>query len=436
MRVAPGQSPPLGLIAPFLLVAPLGLLAAGVLLALTGEDVLLAINAPRMVAITHATVLGWLTLSVMGALYQLGPAVLGGKLKSVRLAHIQLWLHVASVVGFVLALNEWDVVWMGFAGVGLVASFILFLINAIPGVAWFRRGSMPRMYLSLALLFLAVTVGFGITWVGTLEHLWFPVTMGRLSGHAHMGVIGWLGLMVMGVSYQLVPMFNVIQDRTPRLAKPALAVTAGATAVAGLWLMSDPSPMVRVFLALGLSVGPGLWGIDMVLLLRARARRKLDVQGRSTFLSLAFLAAAALAGLAAAAGERLAPGGSPARLELAYGVLGIGGWAGITLIGNSYKILPFLVWYHRYRQLAGTRPIPLVADLYSERWAHATVAVHAVGVLVVAAGALAGSLQAIHAGGIGLATGAGLHLVVLAGIVFRRHEPQKTSASLQGALSR
>ena len=78
------ESPPLGVIMPFFVVAPLGLAAAGLMLLLAGHDAFLAVNVPRVVAATHAAVLGWLTLTIMGAIYQLGPAVFGGRLISLR----------------------------------------------------------------------------------------------------------------------------------------------------------------------------------------------------------------------------------------------------------------------------------------------------------------------------------------------------------------
>jgi len=76
----PGRGPALGLVAPFFLAAPAGLAAAGLLLATSNGDTFLAINAPRTVAVTHAAVIGWLSMTIFGAVYQLGPAVLGGRL--------------------------------------------------------------------------------------------------------------------------------------------------------------------------------------------------------------------------------------------------------------------------------------------------------------------------------------------------------------------
>ncbi|MCC7088373.1 MAG: hypothetical protein C3F10_08800 [Dehalococcoidia bacterium] len=420
---APGRGPALALVAPFFLAAPLGLALAGLILAFSNGDTLLAINAPRTVALTHAAVIGWLTMGIFGAVYQLGPAVLGGRLVSSRLARVHFFVHATVVPAFVWTFWQWDVRLMGYAASGLVLSFILFLINAFPAIGTLRRGALPARYLGASLVMLAVTAGFGITWAGTLQHLWFPVTMGRLAGHAHLGLLGWLGLTLMGVAYQLAPMFNVVQRKRPVAGGPILALTVTAALGGGLVLMADPGPWVRLAVAAAMAAGPGAWGIEMLRLMLARSRRTLDVQGRATFVSLGFLVVTICLGLLAAIGKPVSPGHEPTRLLLGYGIAGVSGWAGIMLIGNSYKILPFLVWYHRYRQLAGIRPVPVVADIYSEGAARAVLAVHTTGTIVAIAGALLGDLNILRAGGLMLTLGAALHMVSLAHIVLAPHAP-------------
>ncbi len=420
---APGRGPALGLVAPFFLAAPAGLLAAGLILTFSNGDTLLAINAPRTVAATHAAVIGWLTTAIFGAIYQLGPAVLGGRLASTRLVRIHFAVHAGAVSTFVWAIWHWEVTVMALAGLGLIASFVLFLINAVPAVGSPWRGSLPSRYLAVSLGFIVLAAGFGMTWVGALEHLWFPVTMGRLSGHAHLGLVGWLGLTVMGIAYQLIPMFNVVQRKQPVAGGRILAFTALATVGGALVLMTDPGLWTRVVVAVVMTAGPAAWGVEMLRLMLARSRRALDVQGRATFVSLGFLAVTICLGLLAAIGETASPGGEPARILLAYGIAGVGGWAGVTLIGNSYKILPFLVWYHRYRQFAGIRPVPVVADIYSEGVARATLAVHATAVVVAMAGALLGELDILRTGGALLALGAVIHLFSLVHIVLAPHAP-------------
>jgi len=429
------SSPPLGLVAPFLLVAPLGLFAAGVLLATTDASSLAGINAPRNVAAAHAAIIGGLTTAIMGAIYQLGPAVLGGRLLSERLARIQFGLHAVSVPGFVWALLEWNPAWMSVAAVGVVASLVLFLINAVAAVDVRRPNSVTRAHLSAALAMLVITASFGVTWVGTLEHLWFPVTLGRLSGHAHMGLLGWLGLTMMGVSYQLVPMFNMVQKREPRLGWAALAATCGSALVGGLVLMSDPGRGLRMSVAAAMAVGPALWSIDMLRLLLARSRRTLDVQGKATLVSLGFLAATVALGFVAAIGEPLRDADHSANWQLAYGICGIGGWAGVMWVGNSYKILPFLVWYHRYRFLAGKGRVPMINDMYDDRLATAILWGHAGGVAVMAAGAGLANLTLLRAGAGLLAAAAVAHFGTLGHILFAPHAAATITKPLgRGAL--
>ncbi|MBK6319410.1 MAG: hypothetical protein IPI33_15000 [Dehalococcoidia bacterium] len=426
--VSPKESPPLGVIMPFFVVAPLGLAAAGLMLLLAGHDAFLAVNVPRVVAATHAAVLGWLTLTIMGAIYQLGPAVFGGRLISLRLVRLQFATHVISVVGFILVLERWNVMAMSVFGSGIVISFILFLVSAIPAVQAFRRGSVVRAYVSTGMVFLVAVACVGATYLGTLEHLWFPVTQGRLSGHAHLGLLGWLGIMVMGVSYQLVPMFQVVPKGTPRFALAALATTAVATSAGAITLMTDPAMPVRVAVAVAMAAGPALWFYDVARMLRTRSRRVADIHTRATVLALAFLVLAAILGVLAAIGEPVSPGGDPARLQLAYGIVAIGGWAGTSAIGNSFKIVPFLVWNARYRERAGLEPVPLVAALVSETWTHATLVIHALAVVLLAGAALLGQLTLFRAGGLLLALGGLSECRVLLSILIQRPAVQRGSA--------
>jgi hypothetical protein len=389
------------------------------MLSLARGSAFIVVNVPELVAGTHGAVLGWLTLAMMGALYQLGPAVFGGRLLSQRLALVQFVLHVASVAWFTLAVRDWDVLRMSIGAAGLLTSIVCFLINVLPAVRWPSFRSLPQAYVTVSLAFLVVTVVAGITYVGDLEHSWFPMSEGRVGGHAHLGLVGWLALTVMGLSYQLVPMFEVVKRGVARFGPSALTVTALATAIGAPLLMTDPSPAVRLAVALALAAGPSLWLADMVRLLRARSRRTLDIHSRATMAGLVFLAVAIVTGIAAAVGKPVAPEGQPARLEFAYAVFAIGGWAGTTLIANSFKIVPFLVWNARFLPRAGSERVPLLAELVDARLTHTVLALHVVAIALLGAGALAGRLDAVHAGAWLLMTAGLAHFGVLVSIVAR-----------------
>src|SRR5712691_12459527 len=68
---------------------------------------------PRVIALTHTVTLGWITMSILGASYQLIPVVLERPLWSEGLARWQLGVLLAGVTGMVA--HFWIGTWAGLA---------------------------------------------------------------------------------------------------------------------------------------------------------------------------------------------------------------------------------------------------------------------------------------------------------------------------------
>ena len=414
------ESPPMGLILPFFLVAPLGLIAAGVMLALADRDSLTSVTTPKLLAATHAAALGWLTLSIMGALFQLGPVIFGGRLLSTRLIRLQLVLHIAGVSVMVVSFGAWRTETLALGGLATSASFALFLLNAAFAVRWFARGSLTRNYISTALVFVVATAGLGLTYAMALHHGWFPLTAGRVAAHAHLGLAGFLALTLMGVSYQLVPMFQLSPHGEPRFGRVVLPWMAVATVIFAAVMSASPGPAVRLFAAGLLACGAVMWIVDTSGTIQHRAKRTFDIQGRATILSLMFLVLAVILGFVAASGRPVNLAVYHQRLQLGYAILAIGGWAGATLVGNSFKIVPFLVWNGRFRPLAGRQPVPTLAQLLNVRLANLTLWCLTAAVCVGAASAVAGSLAGLHLAGLMFVAAGALHFATQALVAARR----------------
>lgn len=421
------ESPPLGLILPFFLVAPLGLVAAGVMLALAGRDSLTVVNSPELLAATHAAVLGWLSLSIIGALFQLGPVLFGGRVLSGALIRVQLALHVIGVTAMVTAFRAWHTEALAIGGLLTATSLALFVLNAAFAVRWFAKGSLVRHYVSVGLVFLPVAAGFGLTYAMALNHGWFPLTFGRIAAHAHLGLAGFLGIVVMGVSYQLVPMFQLTPHSEPRFARIVLPWMAASVALFAAVMWTNPGPLVRFAVTAPLAAGASLWIVDMASLIRRRAKRAFDIQGRSTIMALVFLAAALAAALVAASGRPQALTVEHQRLQLAYAILAMGGWAGATLVGNSFKIIPFLVWNSRFREVAGRQPVPTLAQLLDARLAHLTLWCLSAAVAAGSGSAALGWLMGLRTAGVLFAAAGTLHFVTQLLVVVRRPEPRVTA---------
>ena len=88
----PGRYLATGLIGFIVFAAGVPLLAPE--LARTNDD-------PKVFALAHVAVLGWITMTMFGALYQLFPVALGGTVRSARLGRWNWWVLVIGLAGFV-----------------------------------------------------------------------------------------------------------------------------------------------------------------------------------------------------------------------------------------------------------------------------------------------------------------------------------------------
>ena len=298
---------------------------------------------PRVLALTHTVTLGWITLTIMGASYQLTPIVLQRPVWSARLARGQLTLMIVGVIGMVshFFIADWSgLVW----GAGLVT---LGIAAHVVNLGMAVRSVRPRTFTSamfiLALGGLAATAGAGLALavdriVPFLSLPFFP----RLYAHFHLAVLGWITPMVLGVGARLFPIFMHAPAATgwpPRAQLWGLACGVPLT-VAGLALAAP-----TVTIAGALAIAAAVTGHLASLLGMTRARRGPAFDGALRFVitGAAMLAVATLMGLGFALNVLDGP-----RLGLAYAILVLGGWMSLTIVGMMLKIVPFLVWYRVY----------------------------------------------------------------------------------------
>ena len=215
--------------------------------------------------------------------------------------------------------------------------------------------------------------------------------------HAHVALFGWVGLVMIAVAGHLQPMFLVAHGVSRRAASVAVwAIVSGvALAVLPLGKLADGAGLA--LMALGVLA----FLLQSTLHYQARHKRRL---GPGLVLAAAGLCALALALVLApyaAWTGLLAP-----RWLSTYVLLVVGGIS-LFVAGDYYKIIPFLVWFHRYSALVGERPVPNVADLYSERvarisrWSRCPF-----GLVGIAAGMLVGSAPGVRAAALVFTAGA------------------------------
>jgi hypothetical protein len=414
------QAPDLDIPLRFFLTAPLFAAAAGVLLLLGGPELLVSPWHPRTLALTHLVTLGALTMAMLGALYQLLPVVVGVVVPGNRWSR---WLHPAfglGVVGLAAGL------WLSHrpllaAGLVLLAASLVPLLVQQALCLLRRQAHGPSVQLlRLAVLAFAGAIVLGLVFGSGHAAGWWPLPRQQaLPVHVFWSLGGWVGGLVAGVGLAVLPMFyiaptaSLVASRTILGALAAMLVTAGLAGASGrplAWWVPWGCGAIALS-AFTAAIGS---------MLRQRRRKVSDVSLRYWEGGLAALwLAVALAGLGIALPHP--------RWLLAFGVVYLAGFGLSVLSGMLYKIVPFLVWMHRFSPLAGKAPIPMMADLLPRRHAHRQQWLHTAAVALLLAAALGQQPWLVRLAGLAFAAAGGyLWWNLLRAVRFRA--PQRTAA--------
>ncbi len=353
--------------------------------------------APRVAAVVHLFTIGFISISIFGALYQFLPVAVGTPIRSQRLAHVAFVLLAIGLPVFVVSLAQSISILVPVGGALLALAFTLVAGNVIATLTASADRSVTWWALSSASLFLVVTMGFGL-------FLAFDVATGvagalrfdLLLVHVHVALAGWVLMVMVGVGHRLLPMFMLSHGASERPAAVAVAsVSSGC-----ILLMVPLGSPVRMLAALLIAIGVVAFLVQAALFYRHRKKGKLDPPMRLAMMGLAGLGVALLL-----APVVFARGWQNVQLMTTYIFVVIVGGISLFIAGHYFKIVSFIVWYHRFGPLVGKKRVPRVADLYSARAAQAVLVLLVAGVAVVASGILAGSALAIRIGALALTCG-------------------------------
>lgn len=405
----PGRTPSVTLPLAYLATAALAFVLAA--LALPGLGAVLAGHYyhPRLLALTHVVTLGWITLAIMGASYQLIPVVIERPLYSERLALWQLPGLAAGILGMVshFWLGRWDGLSWAAALVG--GGILAHVINVALSLRGLARWSFTARGVALALGGLALTVAFGVTLAMTHGAHVFPGgPLGAVHAHFHLALLGWIAPMIVAVAARVYPMFLLAPEPGGGASVQLGGLGLGVPAVFLGLLLGRPALVVPGAVLVAVALGVHVWWV--VGFARRRKRPTLDWGLRFVLTGTACLAPLGILGLVLALGVESGP-----RVALAYAVLALGGWASLTIVGMMLKIVPFLVWYRVYAPRAGREPVPTLAQLSwpaGERLAYGLLTA---GTLGLAGTVAVGAPAAIAAAG----TVAGLGALVFAAALGR-----------------
>jgi hypothetical protein len=363
------QAPPLSIPASFFLSIPLGILLAGGILLKTGSAALVSPWMPQALALTHAGTLGVLAMGMIGALYQMTPVVAGTPVPFTRIARL---VHILLLTG--LACFSWRL--LGGPTQAMAAAIICFGL-ALPafllplGWALARAATQDEtvqgMRLAVASLVLITLIGlfmaggFAGGEFSAKRMLWMQV-------HLTLALAGWVGGLIMAVSWQVIPMFYLAPGPAKIAKRGLLVLLLGGLLLPLLVALTNmsfgdflASNQLAAVAALPATIV--IWLLHPALTLRSIAQR----QRKRSDASLLFWQAGLGIGLLLiplSVATVLLP---DPRWQVLFGWLAIWGWAAMIMHGMLSRIVPFLVWFHRYSTRVGLEMVPSMRSLLPQQ---------------------------------------------------------------------
>lgn len=370
---------------PFYIYAALAFLLACVLLLLNTGIFQQHYFHPRTLAITHIMALGWGTMIILGASHQLLPVLIEGALDSERLAYLSLLFTGSGIPLLVIGFYFFHTGWVLQTGAVLInLGIICYLINVISSIYNSKVHDVHAWFMAAASVWLFSTTFFGLLLVFNFSGPLLPDnSVAYLSIHAHLGLVGWFLLLVIGVATRLIPMFLISKYTNRRMLWWMFALINGSLCSFIAFRVTHVSASYYYLSLMLAFAGICLFGSYCYKAYKARIRKSVDEQVKISLLSVTqmLLPLAALVIVLAALPAERQP-----KLVLLYGFCIFFGWLTAIILGMTFKTLPFIVWNKVYHAHAHSSAAPVPKDLFSQRIFNGMAVAYLAGFVLAIAG--------------------------------------------------
>ena len=371
-----------------------------------------------MIAIVHLVTLGWITLSILGAFYIVGPAALQMPMPARRSDYAAWALAVTGVAGMVGHFWIAEYGGMVWSAAAVVAGATLVIARVLRGLARAKIAAAVKLHIALASanFLLAASMGM-LLGLDKVYHFLPGYVLSNVFAHAHLAAVGWATMMVVGIAYRLLPM--TLPAKPPAGRSLFLSAVLIETGVLGLFTaLVLQSPWARLF---GVLIVAGLAAFAAHVAGMIRSPRPRQPGAPAVDFAIAHAAAAGLSlAVACALGLYLlfaTPSDVTLRAATAYGVVGLLGFLGQMVVAMETRLLPLFAWYWAYAGTGFKGPVPPPHAMRNPTLQGLVLSGWAFGVPALAVGFFLNAVPLVDAGAWALLTGVSASAFDTAGIL-------------------
>ncbi|MRI59023.1 MAG: hypothetical protein C6H99_05910 [Epsilonproteobacteria bacterium] len=389
-------APPFRLIAPFFVAGVIFYLLSMAALLFYSPD--FHFSELRVAGWIHLFLLGYVMTIIFGAMAQLVPVVLETGHFSVDWYYVIFPLLLFGTIGLIVGF--WlDPIVLSFGGVLVLAAMIIFAVDVFLTIKKTKLSTIVVKAVKVSNIFLLLGIVSGFLLALTLSGF-LSVDIGEiLKAHVFAVVGGYVLLTIYGISLVLLPMFGLAHgfDEKPVHIAFKLMIWAVGLVFAGSFVGADFLSQIGYLLAI-LSVA--FYFYQIYLIYKTRVRKELDIWYKSILFGYGSFALAVVLGfIYILSGATL-----DSVLHASFWFLFV--FFAFLINGHLYKIVPFLVWFHRFSPLVGKQKVPMLHEMYPKRQAEFEFWFSAAGALLVGIGLLSVNQELFKAGASFLFAGA------------------------------
>lgn len=374
------------IVLPFFLIAAFFLLLFTVGLFVCSDELTGHYFQPHLLALVHVLLLGFCTMIIFGALYQLLPVLSERRLFSKQLT---IWSCILLSSGtFLLGYSFWifnSGAIMQIAGSVILVAVVLHIINVLFSLKG-TKSTIALECIATAHLWLLLTVIIGLLLAFNFQFAFLPQNqLHYLTLHAHLGLVGWMLLLIIGVGSKLIPMFMLSGKDHSKLIRFSYYIINAALVLFFADVLFTHS-YARAWLYVIL-ICAGLAGF-VLMIIRVRkssVRKKTDESMKQTFIAIFFLLLPAIIAMALSSPVNIFNDNQLLTLARIYGIALIPGFLIMLILAQTFKTLPFILWLDlKHKGLVPPKFMP--RDLYNAKTVTFMLWMWNIGIVLLIAG--------------------------------------------------
>lgn len=314
----------------------------------------------HIVGWVHLYLIGFIMLGIFSAMAQLGPIVVETKHYAVGVFRF-LWIFISIGLSLLVYGFYQDPLFLLIGGAFVFIAILIYAIEFALTLNEARRHTTITHAMKTSNMFLILGLVNGLVMAFSLNGFIHINITDMLHAHTFGLVVGFVILLIMGISIILIPMFGSAK----RISDNAFSASFLTLSIGVIVMLISPSLYTQQLQQASYgfsSLAILIYFYQLFKMLHSRAKPTHDIWAKHMYVGFTSFIVSFLLFISYYIENNIII------FNVATWILFIGFFA-FLIFGNFYKIVPFLVWFQIYSPLVEEQEVPMLHQLIDQKMA-------------------------------------------------------------------